>query len=75
MSFGQVGDLPGTRAGGQDDVSSHKLPQISAMREMPPTPYPPPQRGTGAGNPQSAQGQVYYKEEEEFTNRLRKVRA
>ena len=27
VSFGQVGDLPGTRAGGQDDVSSHKLPQ------------------------------------------------
>ena len=27
VSCGQVGDLPGTRAGGQDDVSSHKLPQ------------------------------------------------
>ena len=31
MSFGQVGDLPGTLAGGQDDVSSHKLPQTSPV--------------------------------------------
>ena len=34
VSFGQVGDLPGTRAGGQDDVSSHKLPQIMMMMMM-----------------------------------------
>ena len=29
VSFATVRDLPSTRAGGQDDVSSSKLPQIS----------------------------------------------